>query len=50
MIAGNARAAGFYDAVGFRCEAGSAKRFEIGGQPLTEVRYRFTPQPAINVK
>jgi ribosomal protein S18 acetylase RimI-like enzyme len=45
VIEGNARAIAFYEAMGWRREAGSAKRFELNGQALDEVRYRFV-QPA----
>ena len=45
VMEGNARAIRFYEAAGFVLDADSAKRFEIGGQPLVEVRYRFTAMP-----
>lgn len=46
VIDGNRRAIAFYEAAGFVAEPASAKRFEIGGTLLDELRYRRGPDPA----
>ena len=39
VIVGNDRARHFYERVGFVVEAGSTKRFSLGGTELQEIRY-----------
>ena len=46
VIDGNRRAIAFYEAAGFVAEPASAKRFEIGGTMLDELRYRRGADPA----
>lgn len=45
VIDGNRRAIAFYEAAGFVAEPASAKRFEIGGTMLDELRYRRAADP-----
>lgn len=42
-LEGNERARAFYERYGFRRDGGT-KVCEIGGAPLTEVRYRYPPE------
>jgi ribosomal protein S18 acetylase RimI-like enzyme len=41
VIVENVRARAFYEAVGFRPEAGRVKQVERGGEVLSEIRYRL---------
>jgi hypothetical protein len=41
VLSGNARGLRFYEAAGFRREAGSEKHFEQGGAQVEEVRLVF---------